>query len=401
MGNITDYVIGYGRYTIDEEPFNEVDSLVLSQFSYLKFDKILTGSGRVKKAMRIWELKESGDYETLYADSRFEKVNRELFEAMAGSRRFSSVRLYDHVNIVDPQWEIQFSAITCMFDNGFTYVAFRGTDETLTGWKEDFNMSFITPVPAQEKAVQYLNRIGSSVASDLTVGGHSKGGNLAVYASMMCRPKVRSRIEAIYSHDGPGFAEGVLDSEEFACIKDRIRKSVPRSSVVGMVLQTQENYEVVKCRNFGLLQHDPYNWLIDGVGFKKADSIFRHRYVTDRSVNKWIRGMDREQRQEFVGLLFEIVRGLGSDDLNDVMGDPVNSGRRIKSTYEGMNEEDRDILKGIFRDLSDAIGETVREYVSEQIEEEKEKYRKKLEEGSDKLSGYIDKLIGFLEEEHK
>ncbi len=401
MGNITDYVIGYGRYTIDEEPFNEVDSLVLSQFSYLKFDKILTGSGRVKKAMRIWELKESGDYETLYADSRFEKVNRELFEAMAGSRRFSSVRLYDHVNIVDPQWEIQFSAITCMFDNGFTYVAFRGTDETLTGWKEDFNMSFITPVPAQEKAVQYLNRIGSSVASDLTVGGHSKGGNLAVYASMMCRPKVRSRIEAIYSHDGPGFAEGVLDSEEFACIKDRIRKSVPRSSVVGMVLQTQENYEVVKCRNFGLLQHDPYNWLIDGVGFKKAESIFRHRYVTDRSVNKWIRGMGREQRQEFVELLFEIVRGLGSDDLNDVMGDPVNSGRRIKSTYEGMNEEDRDILKGIFRDLSDAIGETVREYVSEQIEEEKEKYRKKLEEGSDKLSGYIDKLIGFLEEEHK
>ena len=401
MGNITDYVIGYGRYTIDEEPFNEVDSLVLSQFSYLKFDKILTGSGRVKKAMRIWELKESGDYETLYADSRFEKVNRELFEAMAGSRRFSSVRLYDHVNIVDPQWEIQFSAITCMFDNGFTYVAFRGTDETLTGWKEDFNMSFITPVPAQEKAVQYLNRIGSSVASDLTVGGHSKGGNLAVYASMMCRPKVRSRIEAIYSHDGPGFAEGVLDSEEFACIKDRIRKSVPRSSVVGMVLQTQENYEVVKCRNFGLLQHDPYNWLIDGVGFKKADSIFRHRYVTDRSVNKWIRGMDREQRQEFVELLFEIVRGLGSDDLNDVMGDPVNSGRRIKSTYEGMNEEDRDILKGLFRDLSDAIGETVREYVSEQIEGEKEKYRKKLEEGSDKLSGYIDKLIGFLEEEHK
>ncbi len=401
MGNITDYVIGYGRYTIDEEPFNEVDSLVLSQFSYLKFDKILTGSGRVKKAMRIWELKESGDYETLYADSRFEKVNRELFEAMAGSRRFSSVRLYDHVNIVDPQWEIQFSAITCMFDNGFTYVAFRGTDETLTGWKEDFNMSFITPVPAQEKAVQYLNRIGSSVASDLTVGGHSKGGNLAVYASMMCRPKVRSRIEAIYSHDGPGFAEGVLDSEEFACIKDRIRKSVPRSSVVGMVLQTQENYEVVKCCNFGLLQHDPYNWLIDGVGFKKADSIFRHRYVTDRSVNKWIRGMDREQRQEFVELLFEIVRGLGSDDLNDVMGDPVNSGRRIKSTYEGMNEEDRDILKGLFRDLSDAIGETVREYVSEQIEGEKEKYRKKLEEGSDKLSGYIDKLIGFLEEEHK
>ena len=111
--------------------------------------------------------------------------------------------------------------------------------------------------------------------------------------------------------------------------------------------------------------------------------------------------MDRGQRQEFVELLFEIVRGLGSDDLNDVMDDPVNAGRRIRNTYEEMNGEDRDILKGIFRDLSDAIRETVKEYLAEQIEEEKEKYRKKLEEGSDKLSGYIDKLIGILEEEHK
>lgn len=401
MGNIIDYVNEYGRYTLDREPFNEVDSLVLSQFSYLKFDRILKGDGSEGKTMQVGELKDSKDYETLFSDSRFEKSNRSLFEAMAGSRRFSSVRLYDHVNIVDPKWEIQFSAITCVFDNGFAYIAYRGTDETITGWKEDFNMSFITPVPAQEKAVQYLNRMGTKIASGFAVGGHSKGGNLAVYASMMCREQVRDRIETVFSHDGPGFAEGVLDSDEFACIKDRIRKSVPRSSVVGMVLQTQENYDVVRCRNFGLLQHDPYNWLTEGAGFKKADSILKHRYVTDRSVNRWIRGMDHEQRQEFVEILFEIVRGLGSDDLNDVMHDPVNAGRRIKNTYEDMNDEDRDILKGIFRDLSEAIGETVREYMSEQIVEEKEKYRKKLEEGADKLNGYIDKIITVLEEEHK
>lgn len=401
MGNITEYVSEYGCHTLDEEPFNEVDSLVLSQFSYLKLDKILAGRGAGDRALSIGELKLSEDYETLYADSRFEKVNRGLFEAMASSRRFSNVRLYDHVNIVDPQWEIQFSATTCVFENGFTYIAYRGTDETITGWKEDFNMSFITPVPAQEKAVQYLNSIGNKIASGLVTGGHSKGGNLAVYASMMCRPEIRKRIEAVYSHDGPGFAEGVLDSDEFASIKDRIRKSVPRSSVVGMVLQTQENYEVVKCRNFGFLQHDPFNWIIDGAGFKKADSLLKHRYVSDASVNKWISGMDREQRQEFVELLFEIIRGSGSDDLNDFKDDPINVGRRIKSTYEAMNDTDREVLKGIFKDLSDAIGVTAKEYMAEQIEEEKEKYKRKLEEGSDKLSGYVDRLIGLLEEERK
>lgn len=364
MGNIRDYIIEYGDKTLDELPFNEVDSLVLSQFAYLKFDAFFDKADR---SISIGELKDHPDYEQLFADARFEKVNRALFEAMAASRRFSTVRLHEYVNMVDDQWELQFSAITCVFENGFIYVAYRGTDETITGWKEDFNMAFVTPIPAQVKAVQYLNRIASNVRGDIILGGHSKGGNLAVYAAMKCLPDVRERIKLIFSHDGPGFVEGVLESNDFLAIKDRIRKSVPRSSVVGMVLQTQENYEVIKCRNFGLLQHDPFNWMIDGTEFKKKDNIHKHVYVADESLNRWVSNMDHEKRQEFVEALFGIIKDSGMSDLNELSANPIEVSRRMMNALESMDEANRKIFRGVVKELSSAISATIKEYITESV----------------------------------
>ena len=388
MGNIVDYIAEYGDRTIDELAFNEVDSLILSQFSYLKFDKILNRGG-TERVMSVGDLPDDAEYEELYADARFEKVNRELLTAMIASRRFAQVALHDYVNIVDPKWEIQFSAITCVFENGFVYVAFRGTDETLTGWKEDFNMAFMTPVPAQTKAVQYLNMAASRVGGEITVGGHSKGGNLAVYASMMCNPSVRDRITDIYSHDGPGFAEGVLESKEFDIIRDRIRKTVPGSSVVGMVLQTQENYEVVRSRNIGLLQHNPFNWLVDGVAFKKEAGINRRAYVKDVSVNRWIAGMSNEKRQEFVEILFEIIRGSGVNDLNDLKDEPVAAGKGIMDTLQAMDDEEVEVLAGIIKDIANTMKDTVKEYVSGMVDEEVEKYKAIYDKAITKINGFI------------
>ena len=362
MGNIVDYIAEYGDRTLDELPFGEVDSLILSQVSYLKFDKILNKDDRERK-MTIGDLPKDDAYEELYADARFEKVNRELLTAMTGSRRFSGVTLHDYVNIVDPKWEIQFSAITCVFENGFVYMAFRGTDETLTGWKEDFNMAFMTPVPAQTKAAQYLNMVASHFGGNFTVGGHSKGGNLSVYSSMMCEPSVQDRITDIYSHDGPGFAEGVLGSSEFDRIKDRIRKTVPGSSVVGMVLQTQENYEVVRSRNIGLLQHNPFNWVVDGVSFKKEANINMYTYVKDASVNRWIAGMSNEKRQEFVEALFEILRGSGVDDLNDLKDEPFAAGKGILDTFQNMDDEEKELLIGVVKDIANAAKDTIKGFI--------------------------------------
>ena len=366
MGNIIDYINEYGDRTLDELPFYEVDSLVLSQFSYLKFDGILSKDGSGKQ-IPVKDLTDDEAYEELFSDTRFEKVNRSLLTAMTKSRRFANISLHNYVNIVDSKWELQFSAITCIFENGFIYVAYRGTDETLTGWKEDFNMAFMTPIPAQTKAVQYLNMVASKTRGSITVGGHSKGGNLSVYAAMMCEPSVMDRISLIYSHDGPGFAEGVLESKEFALIRDRIRKTVPGSSIVGMILQTQENYEVIKSQNIGLFQHNPFNWEVEGAQFRKASDINIYTLVKDESLNRWIAGMTHEKRQEFVEILFGIIRGSGVDDLNEFIEEPVAAGKGIMEALQVMDADDRKFLAGVIRDITNAVKDTVRDTLKDYV----------------------------------
>ncbi|MCR5419648.1 MAG: DUF2974 domain-containing protein [Lachnospiraceae bacterium] len=391
MNNIIDYVRTYGKFSLDEENFNEVDSLVLSQFSYLKFDDILNENK--DHHIYISELKSSNKYETLFSDERFKNLNKELLEEMIISRRFSNMGIFEYVNLVDPNWEIQFSAITCVFDNGFVYVVYRGTDETLTGWKEDFNMSFICPVPAQIKAVQYLNRVTSGTTAPVTIGGHSKGGNLAIYAAMMCEDSVKKRITNIYSHDGPGFTSGIIESAEFKMIKDRIKKTVPRSSIVGMLFDTMDDYDVVICKNFGFLQHDPFNWLVNGKIFKRTDDINRHTKVRNLSVNRWIENMEYDKRQEFVDLLFDILRGSGSDDLNDFKNHPLETGHNIKKRVDLMDKSDRKIFSDLLKDMSRIFKETSKEFMVSQMEEEKGKYKKLIDDFINKLDEYIEKYI--------
>ena len=198
-GTIIDYLKEYADVSLKDEPMNDVDSLVLCQFSYLKFDglvPLVTENGR---SVSLQQLYEHSDYEKLYGDERYEKENRALFEAMRKCVRFRNMKLNCYINIIEAQadFETQFSAVTFLLEDGTMYVAFRGTDETMVGWKEDFNMAFLSPVPGQEFAVKYLNMVTARLPRDFYVGGHSKGGNLAVYAAMNCYPQARDRIRKI------------------------------------------------------------------------------------------------------------------------------------------------------------------------------------------------------------
>lgn len=359
MKNITDYVKEYGKYSVLEEPFNEVDSLVLSQLSYLKYDGMVSLAGENRPSVMLRDLPGHMDFLHLFDDERYEKVNKALFRAAIESRRFQNVRLNNYINIVDEGWEIQFSAITFLFEENLVYIAFRGTDESIVGWKEDFNMAFQTPVPAQEKAVQYLNLVAEHIAGPFYVGGHSKGGNLAVYSSMKCKENVKKRIIKICSHDGPGFRQEVLDSGDFDEIKDRVHKLIPHSSLVGMLLQSQEKYEVIECRSFGLLQHDPYNWIVDGTEFKKVNGLYKHVEMRDESVNRWIRGMDVEQLKEFVEQLFAVINAPGATTLIDLKTDWKKNTTAIMNAIEGMDADSKEmmklVIKGLFKEMSEII----------------------------------------------
>ncbi|MBQ7562834.1 MAG: DUF2974 domain-containing protein [Lachnospiraceae bacterium] len=347
MKNIIDYVKKYGEKTFSELPFTEVDSLVLSQLSYLKFDKVIPYDTDIC----LKDLKKSPKLDTLFAYKPYEKNNRQLFSLAAKSPRFSELLIRDYVNITEKEREIQFSAMVFKLSEDLAYMAFRGTDDSIIGWHEDFNMAYKSPVPAQLYSVSYLNNFASKSSEALYIGGHSKGGNLAIYSCAKCLSEYQPRIRRIYSHDGPGFKAGIITQQEMSVIEKKIRKSVPQSSIVGMLMQTQGEYDVVDCRSLGIAQHNPYNWKISGHRFKKQSNIHRHTEIQNESLNLWLGGMTEEETGVFVETLFETLEQADLNSLSQLSEDFTGVLKRIRTATENMSAEKKMIMERFLREL--------------------------------------------------
>lgn len=390
MGTILDYLEHYGDVSLLEKPFNDVDSLVLCQFSYLKFDGLVPEPREKKPFLGVRELKERENEGNLFADERYEKDNRALFEGILSGRRFGTLGLNYYINEIDTEKETQFSAVTFALEDGSFYVAFRGTDETIVGWKEDFNLAFSEPVQGQLNSVKYLDLAGSRTTGRLRTGGHSKGGNLAVYAAMNCKKEIQDRIERIYSHDGPGFRPEILEKCGYEEIAGRIVKILPHSSLVGMLLESHENYQVVASKTFGLMQHNPYTWRVKDDSFLYVEDIYSGRKFMDRTLNEWILSMDEEQIRVFVNTLFTVLEASEADNLIDFTADLKRSMNGILAAAKEVDEPTKEGIKTILRSLMEMMSERAKlelQYkaetellkLSEKAEENKLKFQEKAE----------------------
>ena len=363
MGTILDYLKQYGDYTLAEKPFSEVDSLVLCQFSYLKFDEIVPTLGEDKPAVSLHELKNHVNYDTLYADERYRADNTALFLGIFRSKRFQGMLINNYVNQIDLDTETQFSAVTFRLPNGISYVAYRGTDETIVGWKEDLNLAFSEPVEGQRLSVEYLNRAAESIKGSLYVGGHSKGGNLATYACMNCDEKMRSRIIAIYDHDGPGFRPEVRARGAYDEIAARIYKTIPRSSLVGMLLYTDSIYQVVESKTIGLAQHNPYTWLVKNDHFQIVDEVYAGRKFLDESLNQWILSLTQEEMHTFVDTFYKIVLASGTDNLIDFTANWFQSIQKIGAALKEIDPQTAKVITQILKSLFDITSLNAKERV--------------------------------------
>jgi len=195
----------------DTAKFNPADSLVLSQFAYIYFNDVVPGLDDQNASVRIADLLKAEYIARMLHNVRDPKSNHRLLFALGMSPRFRDIRMCCYADSLDVTEQKQFSAVTYLLDDETAYVAYRGTDATFVGWKEDFNMAFILPVPAQQEGICYLNAVAERIPHKLMVGGHSKGGNVAVYSAMGCQPSVGDRIVRVYSHDGPG-SESVIEA---------------------------------------------------------------------------------------------------------------------------------------------------------------------------------------------
>ena len=324
MGTVYDYLTWRGDLTMRAAPFCEVDSLILSMFAYLDMQDIVPAPGE-EGELSVWAASKA--FLERYPDPKKSKMGVlipkeivKMMRAMRSTKRFGTLKMSGYVNLIDPETELQFSAVTFLMADGTAIVTYRGTDDTLVGWKEDMNMCFLPVVPAQIKAVEYLKNVTKEHKGKLILTGHSKGGNLAVYAAVHSDAAIRERITAVYSNDGPGFGKNILDDPDYREIRPRICNLVPQSSVVGMLLEHDENFTVVKSRQkSGFLQHNGLSWEILGNSFVHLKDVTSDSRKLDRTVNQWIRDMTPEQREEFAEAVYQLFSVDGAQTLTDLV----------------------------------------------------------------------------------
>ena len=313
MSNVLNYLDWRGDLTLAMDPWNDVDSLIMACLCYLDIPQAATRTIPLPSAASSLPAYTAPKN----AQGNFFSANRALIAQCALTNRFENVLLHSYINEVDQEKEIQFSAIMADLPDGARYVAFRGTDSSIIGWREDFSMAFET-VPAQTAAAAYLN-LAARDGKRLTVGGHSKGGNLAVYAAAHAVPAAQTLIERVYSFDGPGLDDATVASEGYRRIVGKIRSFIPQTSIVGLLLTHQEEYVVVHSNASGILQHDPFSWQLVANRFLEMEQVDRTSQVVDQTVHTWLQQISPEERELFVNTLFDLLESGKASNVNDLL----------------------------------------------------------------------------------
>ncbi|MDO4812479.1 MAG: DUF2974 domain-containing protein [Eubacteriales bacterium] len=389
MANILDYLEWRGDLALAVSPFNEVDALLLAELSFINFEGIVPppeiGRGvRLHDAAKAYFSRNEGkeiDMGVLVPD----RIPA-MFCAMAASRRFGDMLVNAFEEHTDSELEQQFAAVTVDLGDGTVYVSFRGTDDTLVGWKEDLNMGFLAEVPSQEQAVRYLNRVARQYAGrKLRVGGHSKGGNLAVYSAVRSVAAVQDRILAVYNNDGPGFMYDLSATAEHQRIAGRIYTIVPQSSVVGMLMQHEKNVQVVYSTYEGIMQHDGFSWEVKGTQFVHLDDFSREGKIVDETIDSWASELSARQREALADAIYEVLTATGAQTLSELNEEKLKSAVGMLKSYKNLDRETRRALAGAVKLLLRLGTKNMIEGAQTGSEREIEHIRRKLEEQKQKL----------------
>ena len=383
MANLFDYLDWRGVLTLEQASFNPVDNLILSCLGYVVLDTLVSGFD----CDDVITVKETAD---LFAQlpEAVKKLrvpeDETLLAAMGKSQRFGSLRLLYHVQQLDRAAEKQFAAITVNLGNGSHYVAYRGTDFSITGWKEDFNMTFRSGVPAQQEAVRYLQRVAQQTTGPLYVGGHSKGGNLAAFAAAFAGPEVQQRIVAVYNNDGPGFLEDVIESDGYQAICQKIQTFIPQTSLFGMMLEHAEPFTILQSSGHFIMQHDPYSWTVLGPDFVYLEQVTASSRFLDQTMRGWLANLSPEQREQFVDALFDILAVEEADTLQDLARLWLRNGGELLKTLRDVDEETAEMMRRTLKLLAQNMGRSAQSLLLQEPAEKIQPLKERLEQNSAK-----------------
>ena len=318
MADLFEYLKWRSDVPFSVAPLNDVDNLVLAELAYSDFSGVVPSDGRSLPVAEVCErFFRIHDREEIRKSTSFTGKAPLLMEHMVKGGRFGTMQLCRYVDNLDEEKTAQMSAVTYLLDDGTIYVAFRGTDSTLVGWKEDFDIGCLTETRGQLLAVSYLERVAEAFDAPIRVGGHSKGGNFAVYAASFCSAEIQDRILGVYSNDGPGFRKEVTEMPGYLRILPKLCKIVPDTSMIGMLLTDKAAQRVVKSSASGILQHDAFSWLTERDGFEPAEPSDLGKLLNN-VLASWIDGMDDHLRSSVVDTIFDAFEATGADTFHEI-----------------------------------------------------------------------------------
>ncbi len=352
MSNVYDYLKWRGDLSFRADGFNEIDALIISQLTYVPFEGIVSKKGRMSLAAAAAkylrkhppeEKKEEGNPMVARAE--------QMLMTVARLTRFENVAVSGYVRETSEEDETQFCAMVFSLPGGAEVVAYRGTDGTVVGWNENFNLGFMDVTYGQQKAVAYLNEAARKKKAKIYVCGHSKGGNLAMYAASFCERDVKDRIEAVYNFDGPGFLKKVIDSDEYKEMLPRIKTYVPKTSIVGKLLEHSEPVTVVESDQKRLDQHDQTTWQLEGRHFATLPDTDSFSHFVEGVIKSWMETMTKGQLNSFVDILFEVLQDMEIETIEELQQMGIVQWRKLYKRGSELSKGNSDILKIAFKGL--------------------------------------------------
>ena len=351
MKNMLDYIKGFGHVSFEERAFSEIDALVLTELEYLPLEKVVPSDENGENFVTV---KEIAEYMQEHKQELFDEnpmmitqERHEVSQVIADAPRYQSLKFFGVVSEWDKDTTKQFAAVTVEVEPSVRLVVFRGTDETLIGWKEDFLMTYSPLVAAQTDAKEYLAKQASLWGGDLMISGHSKGGNLAIYAAATQTEDVQLRIVDIFCFDSPGLYRSVLETKGYQNIVPLAMRYIPQDSLVGLMLESEVPYVIVKSNATGAMQHSAMTWEIEDGQFIKMEKLTKNSQLNHQTFKKWTESVSDEELELFWNVFFELLFSVGIDTVNDLYGQFMHYVQEFLKAAGNMDEEKRELLTRI------------------------------------------------------
>lgn len=355
MANVIDYLKWRGDITFEQVKLGEVDNLLLSLLAFVDFTGIVSHDPTAQPVT----LKQAAMQ--FFFEHDIKKNKRpglvisphiyKMFRLMAESKRFGNLQLSAFVNEIDLQEEKQFCALTIRLKESISYISIRGTDDTIVGWKEDFNLLFLDEIPSQRRAVQYVNAVCAAQSGNFYIGGHSKGGHLALYAAVKCSD-YKNRIVAAFSNDGPGFSVAFTETPEYKAAEPKFHIYMPQNSVIGMFFENKDRRKVVKSKQVGVFQHDAVTWEVMGANFVRAKKLSKGVGNT-MLLNDRIHAMPLAARKHFVDVLFGMLESTGVKTLSELNARSLKHMITMIRTFNDLDKKERELMMLLIAELLD------------------------------------------------